>query len=40
VKKGKFENNVYVGKVKDDTVKPKPLLEAIKEDREEEMAVS
>ena len=26
-KKGKFENNIYVGKVQKDTVKPEPLEE-------------
>ena len=25
IKKGKFENNVYIGKVEDDTIKPLPL---------------
>lgn len=39
-KKGKFENNVYIEKVKDDTVKPKPLLETITEDKEEHMLIS
>ena len=36
VKKGKFKNNVYIGKVKDDSVKPEPLENLI-EDPEEEM---
>lgn len=36
MKKGKFKNNVYIGKVKDDSVKPKPLENLI-EDPEEEM---
>ena len=37
IKKGKFENNVYVGKVTETTEKPKPLLT---EDKEEEMKTS
>ena len=36
MKKGKFKNNVYIGKVKDDSVKPEPLENLI-EDPEEEM---
>ena len=43
IKKGRFENNNYIGKVADETARPGKLsapLETLREDPEEEMRVS